>query len=309
MGNKGGRPRNAGVERYASGRLKYTRDGRQSSKPTAEPMSGALLQRLWAEKKRQGNDPRFFTELNRLYANAELRSGHVATGFQIAEIYGRFEGLHRVGRSARSPSYEASFGDASVHEDLLTPEEIKNRQQWAAKVEDDFRHLQSYMVTLPRELRNAVEELCVEDRNVAAGMYEAIRLFLTRIAVILEQRRKQKSHHAHRLSPREAKHSLRAAAKATKRQVVARPKTNLERAAWIKAMRRLRPDLSYDQIIEAYTLFRALKDNAVEHVRADRRRKEGEFARRPHPSTEPKITIDAPPLALRDQPMEPADAE
>jgi hypothetical protein len=275
-------------------------------------MSGALWQRLRQHGKRMGVDPRYTTELGRLQAASELSITHVVAGFQIAEIYGRFEGLNGCTRSARSPSYNASYGDGSVHDDLLDAETIEARERRTAKVNDDFDHLSGFMVTLPRDVRDAIETLCVEDRHVSPALLEPIRLFLTRITVILEERRRKKGQQ-HRLSPVEAKARLAAATPRSKATPKAPPaaerKINVDRVAFFQAMRALRPDLRGDEIGSAYEFFRALKDKTSHRVGQDRKRKQGAFAPPQAPPAAVNPNSDRPPLDLPGRHKETADVE
>lgn len=273
-------------------------------------MSGALWQRWRQHGKRMGIDPRFITELGRLNSESHLSTTHVVAGMQIAEIYGRFEGINGLARSARSPSYNASYGDAAIHDDLLDPEVIEEREQRAAKINDEFEHLQGFMVVLPRDLMDAVETLCVEDRHISPTMHEPIRLFLARIHVILEERRKKKGQ-GHRLSAVEARAKLAAATPrhkmAARPQQQTGPKINVERVAFFRAMRALRPDLRGDDIAQAYEFFRALKDKTSLRLKEDRKRKEGAFAPPPPAPTATNPNSDRLVLELPGQTEENTD--
>lgn len=291
MGKQGRKPQ-AG-ERYPSGKLKK----RVSlTKPTSEPVTGTMQQRWRQNYQRMGIDPRFLTELGRLNCDAELTAVQVAAGHEIASIYGRYEGLNGFQRSARSPSYNASFGEAQVHDDLVDPEIIEAREKYAAKVRDDFLHLSSFMAVIPQRLREAVEELCVEDLHVLPSMYEDIRAFLNRIGKVLADWRKRKG------TPRVPATAARArlAEAAGPKRPTPKPvrKVNVERTAFVKLLRQARPDLEHDEVAGAYDLFRALKDQTAHNAKTDRIRQTGDYAKTPHPSTLTSTTVNRPALTL-----------
>lgn len=175
-----GRPREPG-ERYPSGKLKH----RQSLKPKVEPMSGAAWQRIRAHAKQIGADARLATEVGRLNLFGEFTAAMAIAAFRIGEIYGRYEGFKRLVRQARSPSYESSYGEAGADEDRLDKVEFAKHIERIKEAEAKWLELQEkHLELLPRNLRFAVEELCVADKPISPALYEDMRHFLQKMATV-----------------------------------------------------------------------------------------------------------------------------
>jgi hypothetical protein len=116
------------------------------------------------------------TQLGRLGFLKALTPAEVATGFRIAMIYGAYERSIGRRRSAASPSYEIGRGrDAAAPES----EEAIERARMAARA---FGALQAEIKLCPRNVRAALEELCVEDRACLPGCLLAVRVALGMLA-------------------------------------------------------------------------------------------------------------------------------
>jgi hypothetical protein len=171
---KVGRRRKSG-ERYPSGKLKP----RKTLKPDIEPMSPALWQRIRQHGRQLGADPRLETELGRLNLHGELTVAMTVTGFGIGEIYGRYESYNRLSSSPKSPSYNASVGEAGISEDLLLPEQIEDRER---RIRNATRAWEQLEAKIPHELRGPIHDLCVSNKHVSPVLYEDIRQLLSRLA-------------------------------------------------------------------------------------------------------------------------------
>lgn len=251
-----GRNRKSG-ERYPSGKLK------PAAKPTAEPISGALYQRIRTHALKLGADPRLASELSRLNLFGELTIVQTTAGHRIAEIYGAYEGLTGLRRSTRSPSYERAYGGGMA--DSLAREEA---EKWATI---DFLELHGTLEQLlPRPpaidrtdgtrhirlhpLANAIEQLCVENRSISPALYEGVRSVLDYLAQKWGLTTVRKARAGSAKKP---------AASAKDKTEPPRPKINLDRQSWIETIRAMRPDLTPEQAGEAYDLAQALKQRAA----------------------------------------------
>lgn len=287
-----GRPRLTG-ERYPGGKLKPKR-GR---KPDLEPISGVLWQRLRAHGRVLGLDPRLSTELGRLNMFGELTVAMTAAGFRIAEIYGRFEGYKRKGRSTRSPSYNASYGEAGIAEELLTEEQLVTLEDRIREATDAFEKLagraagfdEKYQAIpavpgqIPKHLRAAIEQLCVEDKPINPASLDDIRELLQALAISWKitsapagspggtrQSNALRGPSLHFNKHEEAGDERTQKTGFVPTAEVKRP--NLDRIFWIQVARKLRPDLSDEKLGMAWDIQQALKQREVFRIAKERRR-------------------------------------
>jgi hypothetical protein len=170
-----GRPRENGA-RYPSGKLRP----RKTSKPDIEPISPALWGRIKTHGKQLCLDPRLSTELGRLALHGELTAAMVVAGFRVAEIYGRYEGFKRLRRSPKSPSYNASYGEAGVAEELLGAQQIEDLER---RIREATRSVELLEAEIPHNLRGPVQDLCVSSQPISPAIYEDIRQLLQRLAI------------------------------------------------------------------------------------------------------------------------------
>jgi hypothetical protein len=252
-----GRTRKAG-ERFPSGKLK----------PTAEPMSGALWQRIKRDGVRLGLDPRLNTELGRLNWFGELTIAQTAAGHRIAAIYGRYESFRKLRRSVASPSYMTASGDAGMAEELLGEVGLAELEK---KIRDATTAFQSLHREIPARLRSHVETLCVEDRPVSPALYLDLRAMLQRLAIawkITGGARAAQANDARGPSRSGPPLHFNRHEGEGERQVPGRaaspaPKPSIDRSFWIVVAKKLRPDLSEEQLGEAYELQQALKQREI----------------------------------------------
>lgn len=274
-----GRHREIG-DRYPSGKLKR----RKSTKPDLEPISPALWGRIKQQAIEFARDPHGTSELGRLNLHGELTMAMTVAGFRIGEIYLRYEATERLSRSAKSPSYNASYGEGGIAEELLLPEQIEDlirRQQEARRA---WAMLEA---EIPHELRTPIQELCVEDKHVSPIYYEDIRRLLSRFATAWNVHGAPRpaganSHDRHGPPLHFNKHEAIKGASITRTINNAQPRApvapiekrqNYERIAFMMVLRKAAPHLTEDQLSEAFDYEQALKQreifrNAKEKARA-----------------------------------------
>lgn len=279
---RSGRPRKDG-ERYACGKIKP----RKKLKPDLEPISGVLWQRMKQHGKQAGLDPRITTELGRLNWFGELTVAMTAAGFRIAEIYGRYERYKRLSRSVRSPSYNASYGEAGTAEELLGDVALAELEQRIIDATTAYERLvgkvEGYQGRpdpglIPRHLRNPIETLCVEDRAINPTLYDDIREFLQQLAIVWKIQSAPStaggnSAVANRHGPalHFNKHEEIEAPAGQEKAAPKRP--NLDRIFWIQVARVIAPHLDTQELGIAYDMQQALK--AREIFRRAKERKAG----------------------------------
>jgi hypothetical protein len=227
---KRGRPKKPG-KRHPAGQLVQA----------PESPSVAAWQRIATDAVKLGLNPLIGTQLGRLGFLDILTPAEVATGFRIAEIYGRYERAIGRRRSVASPSYEMGRG-----RDTAAPEseEARERAQDAARA---FGALQAEMALAPRGVRGALEELCVEDRPCPPGWLPAVKVALGMLGAALGVKRATKRISAATKLPTDA----------TPRVVDL--KVNPEREAFIETVTRLGL-IDEEDAAGVYGHFRALME-------------------------------------------------
>lgn len=276
-------------ERYESGRLRPRGKGR---KPDLEPISGVLWQRMRQHGRTLGLDPRLTTELGRLNMFGELTIAMTAAGFRIAEIYGRFEGYKRKGRSTRSPSYNASYGEAGIAEELLTPEQLDMLESRIREASEAFEKLvgrawasdENYDLIpgipgqIPKHLRAAIEQLCVEDKPINPTALDDIRELLQSLAISWKitsapagsPGNARQSNALRGPSLHFNKHEETAPDGTPKPAEVKRP--NLDRIFWIQVARKIAPHLTTEELGLAWDIQQALKQREIFRLAKERKR-------------------------------------
>jgi hypothetical protein len=159
---KRGRKRKLG-ERYPSGDLK----------PEIAP---ALWGRMRLLAK---HNPILSTEMMRLSFHQELSDAQALVGFYIRDVYRHYCSYDDL---LKTRNWGSSYGSAnpsqSWHQPPLFGSENMN--------ERERRRVQSTVEAVPRELRNAVLDLCVLNEPINPTIYSQVRLFLDRMASICE---------------------------------------------------------------------------------------------------------------------------
>jgi hypothetical protein len=256
MAKKKGRTRQDG-ERYPSGKLKPV------ARPNIEPVAPALWDRAKSDLIVKLGDARFGTEVGRLSMRGELSATHAAAAFRLADVYGRFERYKGLRRSTGSPSYmvaSSSVADdeaveaitpemlaRSMAEELLEPEQLADLEERIRRATERFKKLQEFMRTYPRNVVAALELLCIDDVPVNSEMLDNMRAALEELAGFFRIK----------AAPREERKPERARPSMMTERAITLP--DPDREAWLKALRRLRPDLSDPDLIYVYAVTTALK--------------------------------------------------
>lgn len=162
MVEKRGRPALNGA-RYESGRLK---------EPAGAERGENLFQRF-RELVAIGLDPRLTSQIGRLRFLKLITDTQASAADKVGRVYGRYERLHGVRRSTRSPSYEFGTGGG-----LERPEDIERTTETDA----DYTKLQTCIPIFPQEARATIEALCVEDRVIPTSLLSDVRIVLDKIA-------------------------------------------------------------------------------------------------------------------------------
>jgi hypothetical protein len=163
MVGKRGRPALPG-ERYPNGERRAASD----------PRADNVFRRFAELEQIVGLDPRLTSQIGRLRYLRLLTDNQAAAADKIGQIYGCFERIHERRRSSVSPSYQLgrSTGEGRDYD----PAEV-------AAAERDYRDLQDCIPAVPREARDVIEQLCVEDCAISSLYLPHVRVILDRVAV------------------------------------------------------------------------------------------------------------------------------
>lgn len=244
MGNPG-RPKTDGA-RYDCGKLK-----------PKDELAPALVARYRQDVIKFFNDPKLATQLSYLGMLGELTNRQVAAGLRFGEIHNRWRRLERLMRSSpKSPNWEGGFsGAADLAEERMTAEQRETLVEATQKARDDFDWVMEEVPVYPREVHNALLDLCVENQPIPSMVLPEIRAQLNRLAALFDARDKRK-----RKPSRGGVRPLRAKVEERKEEQP-RPKTaQATLRAWDKALQVLRPDLDEAGRRQAKEIIAALAD-------------------------------------------------
>lgn len=246
MGRNKTGPKKKHGDRYACGKLK----------PTGDPIQPAAWERIRSEVVKFARDQRLGSQVGRLSFHKQLTDAQTAAAFRVAAIYGSFDRWHGRRRSARSPSYEMGYrGDSSeVADELMSPEARADRDRAMRAADEAFGELQDELESWPRADRDALERLCVDDRALVEDELIRVRAILTELTQFFGQTSKKRKRTRTRVQARPE------AAPAPAPGPARPARTDPDKAAWIKAMKIMRPDLDDDRLEEAYRLLAALRE-------------------------------------------------
>jgi hypothetical protein len=161
VASKRGRPALPG-ERYPSG------ERREASDPRAEN----VFRRFAELEKTVGLDPRLTSQIGRLRYLKLISDGQAAAADKVGQVYGRFERTHHVRRHSVSPSYELGRGRSGFEYDDET----------ICAAQADYDAVQDCIPAFPREARELIEQLCVENCAVSSLHLPDIRRVLDKVA-------------------------------------------------------------------------------------------------------------------------------
>jgi hypothetical protein len=165
MVEKKGRKPLAG-ERYPCGKRRPT-----------DFRSEGQFQRMKDHAMSLGLDPMMTSQAGRLFCIGLLTSRHMATIDYIAKVYAAYEKHAGKGasRRTRSPSYETS----TDHAERL--EETFEEESDALIAKAEFEQLQALIPDFPREARDAIERICVDDLMIPSAWVGDLCILLTMI--------------------------------------------------------------------------------------------------------------------------------
>jgi len=274
---KRGRPAKAG-DRYKCGKLKPAETSKQ-------PISPALWQRIKTNGQKIGLDPRLGTELGRLALHDELTSAEVSAGFRIAEIYHAFEHFHGRTRSAAGSSFFRQFVA-----DLEKPIEVGrrrsddyidvDREEAERDAHEDFDVLQYYM---PAAQRDLVEQVCVASRAINPVSIPVLKMVLQYFFEIFRDDKNYRSKRSKKFDTNTPKIKFYKPNKG-KLKILEKPVEQAEqrksidnrKLSYVQTLHILRPDLSDEQLEQAWGVYHALIARA--DFRRDKERKDKEAA-------------------------------
>jgi len=239
-----GRPPKSG-ERYPGGQLKPA-DGR-------EPLSPALLRRIFRSAEEGHGDARLASQVGRLVFYRLLSAAEATTAFQVAEVYGRFEAQSGVRRSTRSPSYETGFNGGRAGDELaalVDPETIERMRT----IEAAWLALQDELSDYPRRVRAAIETLCVNDEAIGSLLLPDVRKILAKLAAFFRSGRAKKRRRRSALMVVGREH------RAIPIDTPAPRRIDRDKEAWLAVQRKLSPQLDERELQDAYGIFVAMKD-------------------------------------------------
>lgn len=252
-------------------------------RPPKQPdgIAPVLIERAMNALVVAAGDPRLGSQVGILLLQKKLSSTQAAAAFRAAGIYGRFERHHRIRRTAKAQAYEFGFGGAGLSEELMTPEQIDELRAQEAEAEKDFRDLQEELpvyvgryVPIPRtdqpamwieqdkrkefdvrRAKDAFERLCVQDQHVPwFELDQMVKPILDRLALYFGIVSSTKAKQADGRRPA--------------RKPGAGKRIDAEREAQFAVMRKLRPDLSDEDLELAFQAGRVLKDRAIANAKA-----------------------------------------
>lgn len=158
---KRGRPALPGA-RYPNGERREPHD----------PRAENVFRRFAELEKTVGLDPRLTSQIGRLRYLKLITDGQVAAADKVGQVYGRFERTHYKRRHSVSPSYQLGRGHSNHEYD---DDEIRAAQE-------DYDAVQDCIPIFPREARDVIEQLCVENCAIATSHLPDVRRVLDKVA-------------------------------------------------------------------------------------------------------------------------------
>jgi len=137
-----------------------------------DPRADNVFRRFAELEKTVGLDPRLTSQIGRLRYLKLITDGQAAAADKVGQVYGRFERTHYKRRHSVSPSYQLGRG-RSGHE--YDDDEIRAAQE-------DYEAVQDCIPAFPREARDVIEQLCVENCAIASSHLPDVRRVLDKVA-------------------------------------------------------------------------------------------------------------------------------
>jgi len=139
--------------------------------------SETQFQRLKENAMSLGLDPMMTSQAGRLWCMGLLTSRHIATIDYIGKVYAAYEKHAGKGtlRRTRSPSFAPSTNRAE------RLEETTEEESDALTAKAEFEQLQSLIPDFPREARDCIERICVDDEAIPSRWVGDLAILLTMI--------------------------------------------------------------------------------------------------------------------------------
>jgi hypothetical protein len=249
---RAGRPRESGP-RQPCGKL------RQGVEPPAPTVIKRWRDMMLASAK----DTKHASQIGELGFRGEISPREEAAAYSMAEVVGAFDRLHGQKRSAASPAYEVGRGGiAGLDEERLAGANLDQLVDSQELVRDKFFGLQEVLKQFRREARGVLENLVLDDQAMPYGWLSEVRLMLDEVAQYFarqakgaKRRRKHRKDNSALLSEGKVKRSEVPSIISAQGQ-----QPNVDRQALTSLLRTVRPDLSADNLHEAWRFFLALRD-------------------------------------------------
>jgi hypothetical protein len=159
------------------GRKPMLGDRYPCGKRRADFRSEAQFQRMKETARLLGLDPIMTSQAGRLFCVGLLTSRHMATIDYIAKVYAAYE--KHAGKGARRRTRSPSYAPSTDHAERL--EETAEEESEALIAKAEFEQLQALIPDFPREARDAIERLCVDDLAIPTAWVGDLCILLTMI--------------------------------------------------------------------------------------------------------------------------------
>jgi hypothetical protein len=246
MGRRGGRARKGG-ERYPSGKLK----------PITEGLAPALGARIRAHILKFFADPKFATPFGILYAEGAFTHAQFAAGNRVGDIFRRYHRYKQLRDTPKSPSYEHGFGSSDLAEERMSAEQLEAFEGSIRAAEEAWRGVDAELAVVPRNVRQAVIDLCVFDTAVNPSLHGDIARFLDLLVRRWPERR-ERSRRKDRMP------ALRIRTPAAEKATLPIKRPDTITSALEKVVRKLRPDLDTNELRLVADTFHALRDREAQ---------------------------------------------
>lgn len=207
-------------------------------------------------------DPRATSELFRLKLEGALTDVQVEAGHRMAEVYAQYERLKGLRRSAASPVYLASFGGAGVAEERMDDAHLDRHVKQLRRATRAWLKLQEALPAWPPEAKGMVERVCVDNGRIVSCHYGDLQALLQRLAVYFELVAQPRNGAPVATAPHHKwlKPVLKTVAAIEQRPARGPKRGDPNKKPFMQVLGKLRPDLTPDELEQAYDVAKALKD-------------------------------------------------
>jgi hypothetical protein len=252
-------------ERKASGDLK---------KAPAEPLAPAIMARARAAIAKIFGDAQHGSELGRLMFAGELTQTQGSAGFRIGEIYRRYHRHKHLRDAPKSPNYESGFGSSDLAEERMSAEQLERFEAEVTQATDAWKVIDKALAQVPRNVRQAVLDVCVFDTSVNPALYPSLRAVLNDAARAHGKHGEYapKRHDANSLRRLLTVHSRGPTDGADHMAPTEVPRRKIDSAthAFVVVIRKLCPHLDQMGLDQAQEVFTAVRDRTDFERKRDR---------------------------------------